>query len=164
MEIQGMVIYNGKLFAGTLPGAKVYRHDGDSAWAYTGQLDHTPNVLYHRSWSSAVYKGRLYTGSFPSGHVWTLEAGKCVTDDRALEPGWRHIAAVKAGGALTLYVDGKRVGASTPFEPADFDLAERVPLLIGFGQHDNFNGMMRDLRIYRRALDGANIAALVMQK
>jgi hypothetical protein len=151
-EVMGMAVYNGKLYAGTLPWAEVYRYDGGTTWTSTGRLDQTPDVRYRRAWSMAVYQGKLFCGVLPSGHVLSLEAGRCATCDRALSPGWHHLAAVKASDRLQLYVDGTCVAESTPFDPRDYDLATPTPLKIGFGQHDYFNGRMKDLRIYDRAL------------
>ncbi|MHC4403235.1 MAG: LamG-like jellyroll fold domain-containing protein [Planctomycetota bacterium] len=159
-EVMAMAIYNGKLYAGSLPLGQVYRYDPPTGWTLTGQLDTTPDVRYRRVWSMAVYQGRLFAGTLPSGHVHSLEAGQCVSHDRALQPGWRHLAAVKAGGLLKLYVDGQCVAQSTPFDPGDYDLTNGQPLLIGFGSHDHFNGRMRDLLIYRRAMVDEELAAL----
>ncbi len=151
-EVMGMAVYNGKLYAGTLPLAEVYRYDGQDNWVSTGRVDTTPDVRYRRAWVTAVYGGRLFCGTLPSGHVMSLEAGKCVTYDRALSSGWRHLVAVKGKTRLQLYVDGKLVSESTDFDAAKYNLSTRGPLKIGFGQHDYFNGRMKDLRIYNRAL------------
>lgn len=159
-EVMGVSVYNGKLYAGTLPLAEVYRYDGDARWTSTGRLDATPDVRYRRVWSMAVCGGRLYAGTLPSGHVYSIEAGKCATHDRELAPGWRHVAAVRLGGLLKLYVDGRCVARSSQFRPEDYDLTNRAPLRIGFGQHDCFRGAMRDLRLYHRALTDEEIAAL----
>ena len=162
-EVMAMAVYNGRLYAGTLPLAQVYRYDGGTTWTSTGQLDATPDVKYRRAWSMAVYDGKLFAGTLPSGHVLSLEAGKCVTYDRALAPGWRHVVAVKAAGRLELYVDGKRVATSSGFKAGDYDLVHGEPLRIGFGQHDHLNGKLRDLRIYNRALAEADIRTLCNQ-
>jgi hypothetical protein len=159
-EVMGVAVYNGKLYAGTLPLAQVYRFDGPGQWTGTGRLDTTPDVTYRRVWSMAVYDGKLFAGTLPSGHVYALEAGKCVTLDRELQPGWRHLAAVKAGGQLKLYVDGECVATSAPFDPERYDLSNSAALKIGFGQHDYFKGRMKDLRIYNRALTGDEIGSL----
>lgn len=159
-EVMGMAVYNGKLYAGTLPLAQVYRYDGDGAWALTGQLDTTPDVTYRRAWTMAVYQGRLFCGTLPSGRVYSIEAGKAVTHDYALEPGWRHLAAVREGGELRLYVDGREAAKSGPFNPSDFDVSNDKPLRIGFGMHDYFNGAMKDLRIHSRALSPDELARL----
>ena len=159
-EVMAMAVYNGKLYAGTLPLGAVYRYDAPTGWTCTGQLDTTPDVLYRRVWSMAVYQGKLFAGTLPSGHVHSLDAGKCVSDDRALRPGWRHLAAVKNDGSLKLYVDGQCVARAAQFDQAHCDITNRQPLLVGFGQHDHFNGKIRDLRIYRRALSDADLATL----
>jgi hypothetical protein len=159
-EVMGVSVYNGKMYAGTLPLAAVYRFDGANRWTNTGRLDTTPDVTYRRVWSMAVFGGKLFAGTLPSGCVCCLEAGKSATYDRELAPGWRHVAGVKAGGVLKLYVDGQCVATSSPFNPGDYDLASSTPLRIGFGQHDYFNGRMKDLRLYRRALSESEIASL----
>jgi hypothetical protein len=51
------------------------------------------------------------------GRVHTMEAGKGVSNDRDLGPGWKHLAAVKRGGRLELWVDGAKASESTPFGP-----------------------------------------------
>lgn len=157
-EVMGMSVYNGKLYAGTLPLGAVYRYDGGK-WTLTGTLDTTPNVRYRRAWVMAVFGGKLYCGVLPSGHVLSLEAGKSVTYDRALKSGWRHLVAVKAGGQLRLHIDGAQVAASSAFQPDQYDLDTKAPLRIGFGQHDYFNGRMKDLRLYSRALSAAEITS-----
>jgi hypothetical protein len=156
-EVMGMAVYNGKLYAGTLPLADVYRYDGKNKWVTTGQLDKTPDVRYRRAWAKAVFNGKLFCGVLPSGHVHSLEAGKSVTYDRALAAGWHHLVAVKTDSVLKLYIDGKQVAQSTKFDPAKYNLNTKGPTKIGFGQHDYFNGKMKDLRIYDRELSPREI-------
>lgn len=160
-EVMGMAVHNGKLYGGTLPLAEVYRLDGGSRWSRAGRVDLTPDVRYRRAWSMAVFNGRLFCGTLPSGRVHAMEAGQSVTLDRALEPGWKHLTAVRQGGQLLLHVDGTRVAssASTAFtEP--LDLTNRAPLRIGLGAHDHFRGSLSDLRLYDRALSQDEIASL----
>ena len=160
LEVMGMLVHNGQLYAGTLPLAEVYRYDGDQTWTRTGQLDRTPDVKYRRAWTMAQSKGRLFCSTLPSGRVHALEAGPCVTHDRELPAGWHHVAAVKHGGRLQLYVDGKLVAGSAGFDPARFDLTADVPLLLGAGAGDNFRGGLADVRLYSRALSAQEIAGL----
>ena len=157
-EIMGMALYNGKAYVGSLPMANVWRMDGGS-FTFVGNLDASPAPL-RRVWSMAVYQGKLFAGTLPSGHVHSLEAGKMATWDQAFPSGWHHVAAVKADGTLQLYVDGRPMAASTGFRPGDYDLNNDRPLLIGFGAHDYFNGMMSDLRIYGRSLAESEVASL----
>lgn len=159
LEVMAMVVYNGKLYAGTLPQAEVYRYDEKKTWTSTGQLDTTPNVRYRRAWSMAVSQGKLFCGVLPSGRVYALEAGVNVTYDSELAPGWRHLAAVRDENRLKLYVDGALAAASRAFNPADYDISNSRPLLIGSGAHSGFNGRISDLRLYNRALTGPEIAA-----
>ena len=109
----------------------------------------------------AVFQGRLFCGTLPSGRVHALEVGQSVTYDRELEAGWRHLAAVREGGRLSLYVDGKLVASSSPTPDAPpLDLTNDQPLRIGLGEHDYFRGSLSDLRLYGRALTAREIAAL----
>jgi hypothetical protein len=162
LEVMGMLVHNGQLYAGTLPLAEVYRYDGGLTWTKTGQLDTTPDVKYRRAWTMAQYRGRLFCSTLPSGRVHALEAGPCVTHDRELPPGWHHVAAVKHGGLLKLYVDRKLVAESGAFDPARFDLTTDAPLLIGAGVGDYFRGLLADVRLYPRALSAQEIANLRM--
>ncbi|MFO0844330.1 MAG: LamG-like jellyroll fold domain-containing protein [Gemmataceae bacterium] len=164
LEVMGMLVHNGQLYAGTLPLAEVYRYDGGQSWAKVGRLDKTPAVRYRRAWTMAQYKGRLYCSTLPSGHIHSLEAGPCVTYDRELAPGWRHVAAVKHGGRLRLFVDGKPVAESAAFDPAKFDVSCDEPLLIGAGTGDYFRGDLSDVRLYRRALSAEEVGRLYKAK
>jgi len=162
-EVMGMAVYNGKLYAGTLPLAEVYRYDGPDNWVSTGRVETTPDVRYRRAWVTAVYNGKLFCGALPSGHVMSLEAGKSATYDRTLSPGWHHLVAVKRQGRLQLYIDGKQRAQSTEFNPAKYELSTDGPLKIGFGQHDYFNGRMKDLRIYSHALSADNVKQVLAE-
>ena len=160
-EVMGMAVYNGKLYAGTLPLAHVYRYDGGADWFNTGQLDRTPDVKYRRAWTMAVYQGRLFCSTLPSGHVFSIEAGKSVTHDHALPSGWVHVTAVRDVDRLKLYVNGKLAAESGTFNATSYDIANDRPLLIGFGAQDYFNGKLKDVRLYRRALTTKEISELV---
>jgi Concanavalin A-like lectin/glucanases superfamily len=156
-EVMGMAVYNGKLYAGTLPLAEVYRYEMGKTWTRTGQLDRTPDVRYRRAWSMAVYRGKLFCGTLPSGRVYSLEAGRSVTHDHELRSGWRRLAAVRSGRKLKLYVDGRLAATSGAFDPTAFDISNDRSLKIGFGDHDYFNGIVRDVRLYSRALSESEI-------
>jgi hypothetical protein len=157
-ELMGTVLYNGKVYIGSLPMANVWRMDG-SKFTFVGNLDATPTSL-RRVWSMAVYQGKLLGGTLPSGHVYSIEAGKMATWDRVFPSGWRHVTAVKNRSVLQLYVDGQQVAVSSGFNPGYYDLSNDQPLLIGFGAHDYFNGLMSDLRLYNRALTEPEIIGL----
>ncbi|MFN0168979.1 MAG: LamG-like jellyroll fold domain-containing protein [Bryobacteraceae bacterium] len=159
-ESMALAVYNGKMYVGTLPLAEVHRYETEGRWTRMAQLDTTPNVRYRRAWSMAVFQGKLFCGTLPSGGVFSMEAGRNSTDDRELAPGWRHIAAVRAGNRLRLYVGGVEVAASSTFARADYDLTNKKPLLLGSGDHDHLLGRLRDVRLYRRALSIQEIGSL----
>ena len=161
LEVMGMLVHNGQLYAGTLPLAEVYRYDGGQTWTKTAQLDTTPDVkIPPRVDHGPVPGPALLQHAALGAHVHSLTAGPCVTYDRELAAGWRHVAAVKQGGTLRLYVDGQSVAESAPFEPAAFDLTTDAPLLIGAGAGDNFRGSLSDVRLYGRALSNEEIRRL----
>ena len=157
-EVMGMLPYAGRLYAGTLPLAEVYRYEGRKTWARAGRLDRTPDVTYRRAWSMAIYQGRLFCGTLPSGRVHAAAGGQVVTVDHELQPGWRHLAAVRQGGRLTLFVDGRQAASGT--WPAALEVAGDQPLRLGSGPYDHFNGRLSDVRLYRGALTGEQIAVL----
>ena len=77
------------------------------------------------------------------------------------QPGWRHLVAVRDDSRLRLYVDGKQAAESSEFDAEQFDLKPNRPLKIGSGQHDWFNGRMRNLKLYNRTLTDGEIRDLV---
>ncbi len=94
------------------------------------------------------------------GTVWSMEAGRCVSYDRDLGPGWHHLAAVRRGDRLELFVDAKLVATSSTFDPAAYDLTSGSPLRIGFGEVDYFSGKIQDVKLYGRALSASEVEQL----
>lgn len=160
LEVMGMLVHNGRLMAGTLPLAEVYQFDGGQKWRRLAQLDTTPDVKYRRAWTMAEYQGQLFCSTLPNGRVHACEVGKLVTWDEEFPTGWHHVAAVKSGGKLMLFVDGNLKSSSTDFNVEDFDLSNDQPLRIGSGPNDFFHGRLRDVRLYRRALTSSEVASL----
>lgn len=158
MEVMGMAVYNGKLYAGVLPMGDVHRYE-ENHWSWSGNLD-SSRVILKRVWSMCVAKGDLFAGTLPSGRVYRRRQGAMATVDRSLSPGWRHIAAVRKGGLLTLYIDGKEAARSPSFNSRKLMLDNDLPLRVGTGQHAPFNGLMSDLRLYNRAVTQSEIRGL----
>jgi hypothetical protein len=98
------------------------------------------------------------------GTVWSMEAGRNVSYDHDLGPGWQHLTAVRRSDRLELYVNGQLAGTSAAFTPADYDLTTDSPLRIGFGEVDYFSGKIREVRLYGRALLPNEIAGLAADK
>jgi Concanavalin A-like lectin/glucanases superfamily len=93
-----------------------------------------------------------------------MEAGKCVSLDTDVGSGWKHLTAVRRGGLLRLYVDGRLAAESSPFERETYDISTDMPLRIGFGQTDFFAGRMAEVRLYNLALDETRIRELSAQQ
>jgi Concanavalin A-like lectin/glucanases superfamily len=189
-EVNALAVYNGKLFGGSIPRAEVCRYDGTSEWtslkrfyspegwqpALPGHAKRAEYNAWSRVTSLTVYDGKLFasTGSCTAsvldapcdvrGKVFSMEAGKVASYDDDLGPGWKHLAAVRCGGLLKLYIDGKLVAKSSPFDPAEYDLSTSQPLRIGFGQTEFFAGKMADVRIYKGSLTEPEIQKLASAK
>ncbi|QDU79910.1 hypothetical protein Pla110_16300 [Polystyrenella longa] len=163
LESMPLIVYNGKMYCGSLPLAAVFRFDGDDNWSNLGRIDLTPDVKYRRAWSMSIFEGRLFAGTIPSGRVWSIAAGANATHDQTFPSGWHHVSAVKEMNRLKLYVDGKLVAKSEQFDAETYDLSTEQPLRIGNGQHDHFNGQMRDVRLFNQALQPADIQELIQQ-
>ena len=175
IELNGLAVYNGKLYTGTIPRAEVFRYEGGQEWTSLKRFLEPADRPFARpeEWarvtSLTVYAGKLFAslGSCTSsvldapcdfrGRVYAMEAGKCVSYDRDLGPGWKHLAAVRRGNRLELHVDGKLECVSTAFDPAEYDLSNAEPLRIGSGETGSFDGKIRDVRLYRRALSPEEI-------
>jgi len=185
-EINALTVYNGMLYAGAIPRGEVFRHDGDGRWTSLRRFFSPPGWNpgpptapvreeinnWTRVTSLTVHAGKLFAsiGSCTSGvqdapadvrgSVFSYEAGRCVSFDDDLGAGWRHLAAVRRGDRLRLYVDGRLVATSAPFDPDRYDLSTGGPLTIGFGEQDFFTGKIRDVRLYRRGLGDEDVAAV----
>jgi hypothetical protein len=157
-EVMGCAHYNGKAYWGSLPMANVYRME-EGRFDIVGNLDAAP-IAMKRVWAMATCEGRLFAGTLPGGRVWSIEAGKVATCDETFPAGWRHVAAVRTGGVLRLYMDGELVGNSTRFHSPGLDISNETPLRVGFGAYEHFNGLMSDVRVYGRALDPREVQQL----
>lgn len=188
-EVNTLTVYNGKLYGGSIPRAEVCRYDGVARWTSLRQfyspagwrpgLPGKAKTREVNEWSRvtslAIHAGKLFAGigSCTSavvdtppdpadvlGKVFSMEAGKCVSFDEDMGPGWKHLVAIREGGQLRLYVDGKLVAKSSAFAPADYDISTDRPLRIGFGQTDYFAGKISEVRVYNKALTSAQVRKL----
>jgi Concanavalin A-like lectin/glucanases superfamily len=159
-EVMNLLAFNGLLYAGTLPRAQVFRMDGPDTWAEIGRLDWTPDVLYRRAASMAVHRGRLVVGTLPSGHVHAMRVGQAVSSGRAVPPGDHHVAAVRRGPTLELYLDGALLANERDPAGATLDLGELPALTSGSGPRAPFAGNVTDPMIRAGAMDASEIARL----
>ena len=137
--------------------------DGEMPPRYAKCYNAGPGVS--RTPALAVYGGMLYAGTWNwefdlPGHVYSIEAGKGVTYDHELEPGWKHLTVVKDADTLILYIDGELKASSSSFDPKDYNISNDETMKIGFGAHDYFKGKMSQVRAYNRALTGEEIERL----
>ena len=81
---------------------------------------------------------------------------------------WNHVAAVFDGkaGSMTLYLNGEPVGEKSVTAGTSIAPAEREKLLVGknahgeaiaAGSYQMFSGLMDELKLYDKALDGETI-------
>lgn len=163
-EVMGMLVHNGRLMAGTLPLAEVYSYEGDNTWKRLTRLDHTPDVTYRRAWTMAEHDGEVFCSTLPSGHIFAFSAGSQAAWGHTLSSAWHHIAAIKSADRLALYVDSRRVAETPAFDAASYQLDSSAPLRVGSGMNGRWNGRLRDLRVYQRTLNAAEIEALAGQR
>jgi hypothetical protein len=63
------------------------------------------------------------------GTIHALQVGVVTTTPTSLDPGWHHIAGIRRGGRVTLFVDGRETATSTG--DVSGSLETNVPLRIG---------------------------------
>jgi len=186
-EIVGIANYNGSLYTGSIPRAEVCRLDGQGQWSSIRRLFDPPGFepvpvlvrerLYVQDWTRAssmtVYQGQLFVTTATCyrrnidplpppddvrGNVFSYATGEAVSHDHDLGHGWKHVAAVRSGNRLTLFVDGRPVSSATS-DHDPIDASNEAPLLIGFGPQSHFHGRMREVRLYNRALTESEVLA-----
>lgn len=164
LEVMGMLVHNGRFVAGTLPMAEVYEYEREGFWKRLERLDHTPHVKYRRAWTMAEHDGRVFCSTLPSGKVYAFSAGQQTQWGHTLSSKWHHIAAVRSGSRLMLYVDGVRVSQTPEFDASQFSLDSNAPLQLGSGINGAFHGEIVDLRLYQRVLSAAEIEFLAQER
>jgi hypothetical protein len=142
-EINAMAAFNGKLYAGALPRAEVFRYERDGKWTslrrfreergwrpiLPGSMTRLPDVgarirTMGRVTSLTEHEGLLFasvtscTGSAQDapmderGSIYALKAGVVATSSQSLGPGWHHIAGVRQGREIRLFIDGHERAAA----------------------------------------------------
>lgn len=185
-EVTSLTTYNGCLYAGTIPRAEVFRLDGPNQWTSLRRLFDPPGFEpvsvgergegvadWTRASGACVFQGKLFVCTATCyrtmmaeprpdemrGKVFSYQAGAAVSLDDDLEPGWKHVAAVRNGRELRLYVDGK-LAAAAEAGGDELDVSCDSPLRIGFGPQSHFRGKIREVRLYNRSLNEDEIQAI----
>ncbi len=178
-EVNDLTVHNGKLYAGVLPKSQVYRYETDNQWTLMGNLATRPdweqdNVpAWGRVTCMASFRGRLMAGTGAcmaraqdcdpdgnQGRVLSCQAGLMASHEKDLGTDWTHVAAVREGRALRLYLNGSLAASAKAPDRYTFDLANPEPLLIGNGPQGPFAGELSDVRLFDGAISEREIAAL----
>jgi len=159
-EVMNLQAYNGMLYGGTLPGARVYRYEGDEDWRVVATVDDTPDVLYRRAASMVLFGGELCVGTLPSAHVHSMRVGAVASNDRSLAAGWRHLAGVRDGRRVTLYVDGVAVASAAGDIEGSLVPRPGTPMVLGGGPRADLEGELADVRLWDQALGPDVVARL----
>lgn len=92
------------------------------------------------------------------GSVQAFGVGVVATTPRSLEPGWHHIAAVRRGSSVSVWVDGREAASATGQLPGS--IATDVALRIGEDETGPYGDAIAEFRAEDRALDDNQIVAL----
>lgn len=157
-ELMAVALYNGKCYFGSLPMANVFRFDESTMMTFFGNLDNDPTVHLRRAWSMAIYQGELFAGTLPQGRVLRRRVGAVATHDHTLPSGWHQIVAQREADRLRLFLDGIQIAEASRGTGKSLDLDNQEPLRIGHGIGHALNGALADVRLYKGALDPAQIA------
>jgi hypothetical protein len=140
-------------------------NNADFSVAFWFQLEAGPNG----QWRSVIHKGN--TGEERGFAIWMHpDSNKLhyrISTSASWNEGgnsnaflqenkWYHVAYVKAGNQLSLYLDGKK-DASVTLQGTT--IGNTGPIAVG-GISNNVDGAFDELRIYNRALSAANIQEL----
>lgn len=95
------------------------------------------------------------------GTVHAMTAGTTVTTPRSLEAGWHHLAAVRSGGRLTLFIDGAEAASRTGTVTSSLESA--APLELGRGAHGTFPGGVRGFQAWPHEIEARRIEQLAKE-
>jgi formylglycine-generating enzyme required for sulfatase activity len=138
-----------------------------SVWMKAATLVQSDSTSYYlvSAPNNAAYL-RIRNGSGGSrvlgmGHEWTGIPGysyQTPNTDVLRDSVWQHVVGVQEGEATRIYVNGSLVGStdsggSMPFDPENFTVGNL------FNQN-TFQGLLDEVRIYSRALSGAEVRQL----
>ncbi|MSS70566.1 MAG: LamG domain-containing protein [Candidatus Latescibacteria bacterium] len=178
-EVNDLTVHNGKLYAGVLPKSQVYRFEKDDQWTLLGSLATRPDWSQDRlpSWGRvscmASFQGRLMAGTGvcqarsidcdPEGNhgrVLACQAGLMASHEKDIGADWTHVAGVREGRDLRLYLNGRLAATARGPDRTTFDLGNPEPLLLGNGPQGPFSGDLGDVRLYDGALGDPEIVEL----
>ena len=89
-----------------------------------------------------------------------MRVGQAVSSGRPVSPGVHHVAAVRRGATLQLYLDGALLAEERDAAGAILDLGELPELMVGRGPRAPFAGQVTGAVIHGEAVDAWEIARL----
>ena len=138
-----------------------------AAWVYWEDTGKYPNILTGGSWSPGGFlifvseqscsfrMGRPGHRSGVAGEQWTETSASFLNGLPVKK--WVHLAAVFDRPEITTYVNGKKVGSAK----WDYPVGHQGDLQVGrWGGEVSHAGLIDDVRIYGRALNAEELAAL----
>ena len=135
----------------------------------------TPYFLYGLGNTGPAGAGNGYLfgtgGAETSGFRAAIATGDWTTEQQAVSPGaltrgqWHNVAFTVGGGKAVLYLDGVEVARNdqATIRPSDIGGGRTKANYLGrsvYTADRYFKGLMRDVRLYDRALTAADVAAL----
>jgi hypothetical protein len=177
-EINAMLEYNGKLYAGSLPNGEVSRHDGNGVWTKDTRFNDAgygyiaPDVAgvagEMRLTSLGIFNGKLvastgsrqghYTDCIPDsrGTVWAMEAGQAVSDSHDIGYGDTTVVLRRSATSLDLFLNGVLVQSRVILSA--LDISNTQPLCIGAGNSGPLDGYVLGAKLWNEAISNADIA------
>jgi hypothetical protein len=92
------------------------------------------------------------------GSVQAFGAGLVATTPRTLDPGRRHVVAVRRGSTLGVFVDGREAALARGEMIAS--VGTSAPLRVGEDESGRYTGTIDGFRVFDRALEPREIKAL----
>jgi prepilin-type N-terminal cleavage/methylation domain-containing protein len=106
-------------------------------------------------WLALRADGSLYWRLSAGGVSYTVTSVGDYADNS-----WHSFSAVKQGASMKLFADGNLIGSASGVPNAD---TQAQPVIIGSENGANpFKGVLDDIRIYSKGLNGSEISAIAM--
>lgn len=178
-EINALLLHQGKLYSGALPKAQIHRYERDGHWTSLGSFASQPNFdmgvcpSWNRVVSLTTHSGRMFAATGASqaraididpdlsvGRVLACRIGQQVNHEFDLGGAWTHLACVRQGKRLRLFVNGNLSAESQAPAGQLFNVCNVRPITIGCGMQGSFDGAISDVRLFGGALDDSEIDAI----
>ena len=154
--------YNGHLYVGLdrarEPGKNASSTTVPNGWTAASRMGSTFNPCFR--WAGLCTRPRT-AGSTVTTAGRSGPASLITLKD--ILGGGIHLAAVRQGSQLRLFVNAQLAASTQAPEARDFNLSNDRPLTIGFGSQGHFSGALADLRWYASVLDAKELADVMAQ-